>query len=84
VTKKAVHALPTIESLFEAVGRSNPKNLNVLDMKSAYCTLPVAKKDQTKTALVVDHGFLNFLKLPFPEPGPKTSSSSKRGKYRRR
>jgi len=66
VTKKEVHALPTVSSLFEAVGKSKPKKFCLLDMKSAYWNLPIAKEDQPKTCFVVENfGTYKFLKMPF-------------------
>jgi len=66
VTKQAVHALPTVSSLFEAVGKSKPKKFCLLDMKSAYWSLPIAKEDQPKTCFVVENfATYKFLKMPF-------------------
>jgi len=63
VTKRDQYPLPLIDDVFDRLAGS--RYFSSLDLASGYWQVPVAAKDQEKTAFVTSDGLYEFLRLPF-------------------
>jgi hypothetical protein len=58
-----VYPLPLIDDVFDRL--SGAKFFSSLDLASGYWQVPVAEKDQCKTAFITPNGLYEFRRLPF-------------------
>lgn len=62
-TVRDAYPLPRIEESLAALGKS--QYFSTLDLASGYWQVPVAEKDQAKTAFITPMGLFDFCRMPF-------------------
>ena len=63
MSKSDAYPTPRIDDLIDRVGNAN--YITTLDLTKAYWQVPVAVKDQPKTAFTTPQGLFQFTRMPF-------------------
>ena len=63
ITQVDAYPMPRVEELLDSVGTST--FITTLDLAKGYWQVPVAPKDQPKTAFITPKGLFEFTTMPF-------------------